>query len=77
LKGEEKRPDYVPGKRFVGTDAAATRVYPREGAKHIGELQAWNLNTGKRVWTFQYPNMNINWGPVLTTGDVIWVFAVK
>jgi alcohol dehydrogenase (cytochrome c) len=72
LKGEEKRPTYDPGKRFVGTDAAATRVFKREGAKHIGELQAWNLETGKKVWTFEYPH--INWGPVLTTGGGL-VFA--
>jgi alcohol dehydrogenase (cytochrome c) len=74
LKGEPKRPTYEPGKRFVGTDAAATRVFPREGAKHIGELQAWNLDTGKKVWSFEYPNMNINWGPVLTTAGGL-VFA--
>ncbi|HET7157972.1 MAG TPA: PQQ-binding-like beta-propeller repeat protein, partial [Burkholderiales bacterium] len=50
----------------------ATRVFKREGAKHIGELQAWDLDTGKRVWTFEYPH--INWGPVLTTGGGL-VFA--
>ena len=68
LVGEAKIAPYDPGKRYVGTNAAATRVFPREGADHIGELQAWNLDTGKRVWTYNYPDMNINWGPVLTTG---------
>ena len=72
LKGEEKRPTYEAGKRFVGTDAAATKVFLRPGAKHIGELQAWNLDTGKKVWTFEYPH--VNWGPVLTTAGGL-VFA--
>jgi alcohol dehydrogenase (cytochrome c) len=66
LKSDEKRPEYEAGKRFVGTDGAATRVHKREGATHIGELQAWDLDTGRKVWTFEYPH--INWGPVLTTG---------
>jgi alcohol dehydrogenase (cytochrome c) len=72
LKGEDKAPTYEAGKRFVGTDANATRVFRREGATHIGELQAWDLDTGKKVWTFEYPH--INWGPVLTTGGGL-VFA--
>ena len=36
-----------------------------EGADHIGELQAWDLKTGKKVWTYNYKYQN--WGPVLTT----------
>jgi alcohol dehydrogenase (cytochrome c) len=49
------------GKRYVGTDAAKTRVFAREGADHIGEVQAWDLDTGKLVWTI-LPDMGINWG---------------
>jgi alcohol dehydrogenase (cytochrome c) len=67
LVGEAKIAPYVAGKRYVGTDAAKTRVFPREGADHIGEVQAWNLDTGKLVWTYNFPNMGINWGPLLTT----------
>jgi alcohol dehydrogenase (cytochrome c) len=67
MVGEEKIATYVAGKRYVGTDAAKTRVFPREGADHIGEVQAWNLDTGKLVWTYNFPNMNTNWGPLLTT----------
>jgi alcohol dehydrogenase (cytochrome c) len=67
LAGEPKIPTYVAGKRFVGTDAAKTRVFAIPGADHIGEVQAWNLDTGKKVWTYNLPNMNINWGPLLTT----------
>ena len=38
---------------------------------HIGELQAWNVDTGKKVWTTNLPSFN--WGPVLATGgDVLF-----
>ncbi len=40
-------------------------MYP--GAKHIGEVQAWNVDTGKRVWTHTFAK-SANWGPILTTG---------
>jgi len=36
------------------------------GADHIGELQAWDLGSGERVWTQEFDSQN--WGPVLTTG---------
>jgi alcohol dehydrogenase (cytochrome c) len=66
LVGEDKTPPYEAGKRFVGTNAALTKVFMAPGADHIGELQAWDLKTGKKVWTYNYKHMN--WGPVLTTG---------
>jgi alcohol dehydrogenase (cytochrome c) len=62
----DKKPDYEAGKRYVGTDAAATKVFQQPGTDHIGELQAWDMNTGKKVWTHTYKT--VNWGPVLTTG---------
>lgn len=34
--------------------------------KTIGEIQAWDLKTGKQVWTHKFPTFN--WGPLLTTG---------
>jgi len=39
---------------------------------HIGELQAWDLNTGKRVW--QHNFKTLLWAPLLVTGGDI-VFA--
>ena len=38
----------------------------RPGANHIGELQAWDMNLGQKVWTHKFTWQN--WGPVLTTG---------
>ena len=55
--------EYQPGRPFMG---AATDFFLAPGADHIGELQAWNLHTGERVWTHEFPSSN--WGPVLTTG---------
>jgi alcohol dehydrogenase (cytochrome c) len=66
LKSMDKKPDYEAGKRYVGTDAAATKVFQQPGTDHVGELQAWDMNTGKKVWTHTYKT--VNWGPVLTTG---------
>jgi alcohol dehydrogenase (cytochrome c) len=68
MTGEAKIAPYAAGKRYVGTDAAKTRVFPREGADHIGEVQAWDMDAGKLVWTYKFPDMNTNWGPLLTTG---------
>lgn len=64
LKGEP--PKYTPGERFVGVASNVMKIV--EGADHIGELQAWNVDTGKRVWTTPMPGMSQNWGPVLATG---------
>ncbi len=74
LVGEAKIAPYEPGKRYVGTDASKTRLFPREGAKYIGEVQAWDMNTGKKAWSYPYPDMDINWGPLLTTAGGL-VFA--
>ena len=55
--------DYEPGQIYMGAQSSMT-VAP--GADHIGEVQAWNVDTGKRVWTHSYAE-SMNWGPVLAT----------
>jgi alcohol dehydrogenase (cytochrome c) len=55
---------YTPGASFVG---ATTNLSIAPGADHFGEVQAWNVDTGKRVWTHNYPD-SPNWGPMLATG---------
>ncbi len=60
---------YVPGERYIGV--ASNIMLIRAGADHIGEVQAWNLDTGKKVWTTKLPSEN--WGPMLATaGDVLF-----
>ena len=36
------------------------------GATHIGEVQAWNVDTGQKVWTYNY-DKSPNWGSMLAT----------
>jgi alcohol dehydrogenase (cytochrome c) len=56
--------EYSPPASYVG---AVTNLLIAPGADHIGEVQAWNVDTGKRVWTHTYAN-SPNWGPMLATG---------
>ncbi|HEY0962938.1 MAG TPA: methanol/ethanol family PQQ-dependent dehydrogenase [Pseudomonadales bacterium] len=56
--------EYRPGQNFTGTKDSS--AYILDGADHIGELQAWNVNTGEKVWTQEFDLAN--WGPVLATG---------
>jgi len=55
---------YAPGTSFVG---ATNTLIIADGADHIGEVQAWNVDTAKRVWTHKYAD-SPTWGPMLTTG---------
>jgi alcohol dehydrogenase (cytochrome c) len=55
---------YTAGGRFTG---ATGTMHIAPGADHIGEVQAWNVDTGKRTWTHTYANSQ-NWGPMLATG---------
>ena len=66
---EGREAEYRPGERFIG---ASSQTFVRAGADHFGELQAWNLSTGERVWTQEFESHN--WGPVLTTAGGL-VFA--
>ena len=67
MEGEEV--EYRPGQRFTG---ASQSLFLADGADHVGELQAWNMSTGERAWTHEFPTHN--WGPVLTTAGGL-VFA--
>ncbi|HYA16332.1 MAG TPA: PQQ-dependent dehydrogenase, methanol/ethanol family [Bryobacteraceae bacterium] len=57
------KPEYSPGRAYTGTRAVMT-VAP--GADHIGEVQAWNVDTGQKVWTHTYASSE-NWGSMLAT----------
>jgi alcohol dehydrogenase (cytochrome c) len=61
---------YTPGQRYVG---AVATLYMTPDADHIGELQAWNLDTGQKVWSHPFRNSQL-WGPVLATAGGV-VFA--
>jgi alcohol dehydrogenase (cytochrome c) len=55
---------YVPGRGYTG---ARITTYPVPNADHFGEVQAWNVDTGRKVWTHNYAK-SPNWGPMLATG---------
>ena len=55
--------EYEPGRAFTG---ATTGLYIAPGADHVGEVQAWNVDTGRKVWTHNYVKSQ-NWGPMLAT----------
>ena len=55
---------YTPGSSYTG---ATSTLSLAPGATHIGEVQAWNVDTGQRVWTHTY-GASANWGPMLATG---------
>jgi alcohol dehydrogenase (cytochrome c) len=61
---------YTAGRVYTG---ATSRLLAAPGADHIGEVQAWNVDTGARVWTHTFKT-SANWGPVLATGGGV-VFA--
>jgi alcohol dehydrogenase (cytochrome c) len=54
---------YIAGRGYTGNRG---RTYLVPNADHIGEVQAWDVDTGKKVWTHNYPN-SMNWGPMLAT----------
>jgi alcohol dehydrogenase (cytochrome c) len=65
---------YAAGRGFTGTARGAAPVGPpsRPGADHVGEVQAWNVDTGELVWTHAYPR-SPNWGGMLVTaGGVVF-----
>jgi alcohol dehydrogenase (cytochrome c) len=61
--------EYRPGAGFTGTARGAGPGGPppaTPGADHVGEVQAWDVDTGQRVWTHKYPR-SPNWGSMLAT----------
>ena len=55
---------YAAGRGFTG---ATNQITIAPGADHIGEVQAWNVDTAKRVWMHPFAG-SANWGPTLATG---------
>jgi alcohol dehydrogenase (cytochrome c) len=59
--------EYVPGRGYSGTARGGPQgPATRPGADHFGEVQAWNVDTGKLVWTHNYEK-SPNWGSMLAT----------
>ncbi|HLI86747.1 MAG TPA: PQQ-dependent dehydrogenase, methanol/ethanol family [Bryobacteraceae bacterium] len=56
---------YVAGKNYTGVRMLPGSIAP--GADHFGEVQAWNVDTGQKVWMHSYAK-SPNWGGMLVTG---------
>jgi alcohol dehydrogenase (cytochrome c) len=63
---------YQAGRGFTGTVRGGPQGPPiRPGADTFGEVQAWNVDTGQKVWTHTYKSPN--WGSMLVTaGGVVF-----
>ena len=59
---------YTPGRGFTGTQRGAGGGTPplTPGADHFGEVQAWNVDTGRKVWTHNWAK-SPNWGSMMAT----------
>jgi alcohol dehydrogenase (cytochrome c) len=62
---EGKDVEYVAGRNYTGVRMLPGAIVP--GADHFGEVQAWNVDTGEKVWTHNYAK-SPNWGGMLVTG---------
>ena len=59
--------EYVAGRGYTGTARGGPQgPLTRAGADHFGEVQAWNVDTGKLAWTHNYEK-SVNWGSMLAT----------
>ncbi len=63
LKGEKQQ--LIVGQPWLGADAKNAKLLP--GDNHIGELQAWDISTGKQAWMHPFPKTQL-FGSTLTTG---------
>ena len=60
-----KAEEYKPGQLYLTVAIKDIGMTLVDGADHVGEVQAWNMNDGKKVWQHNFKHHN--WGPLLTT----------
>jgi alcohol dehydrogenase (cytochrome c) len=62
-------PNPVPAR---GANVTGMQTNTTPAASHYGEVQAWNVDTGKKVWTHNFAT-SATWGPMLATaGDLVF-----
>jgi alcohol dehydrogenase (cytochrome c) len=55
--------------RFGSTyTGGRSELFIAPGADHVGETQAWNVDTGKKVWSYNFEDSS-NWGSLLATAS--------
>ena len=70
---EGKVQQFVAGQWWTGIDIPDIGFTADKGAKYYGQVQAWDLNSGKQSWTHRFPD-SMAWGGLLATGGGL-VFA--
>jgi alcohol dehydrogenase (cytochrome c) len=76
--------EYEPGQLYIGVPIedifASMRLRPGLDPSKpvpIGELQAWDVASGKKVWSHQFHDQAL-WGPILTTaGDLVFAGGTR
>src|SRR5438132_1308049 len=61
------------GQWWTGVDIPDIGFAVDKSAKYFGQIQAWDINAGKRAWSHQFPD-SMNWGGIVTTAGGL-VFA--
>jgi alcohol dehydrogenase (cytochrome c) len=56
---------YVAGTGYTGVSFGGAPVQP-QATDHFGEVQAWNVDTGQKVWAHKFEK-SPNWGAMLAT----------
>ncbi len=56
---------YTAGRGYAGVNMGGPPVQP-PATDHFGEVQAWNVDTGEKVWTHNFEK-SPNWGGMLAT----------
>jgi alcohol dehydrogenase (cytochrome c) len=68
-----KKVPYVPGQLFLGAGLEDIGLTVHPNSDHIGELQAWDVSSGRKVWSHNFDKSQL-WGPVLATaGDLVFM----
>jgi alcohol dehydrogenase (cytochrome c) len=65
IMGEEEV-SYTAGKGYSGVSFGRMKLVQPPATDHFGEVQAWNVDTGEKVWTHKFEK-SPNWGPMLAT----------
>jgi alcohol dehydrogenase (cytochrome c) len=66
-----KKTELVVGQLWLGADADNAALLPHDD--HIGELQAWDPATGRKVWTHDFPKTQLFASALSTAGDLVFV----
>jgi alcohol dehydrogenase (cytochrome c) len=56
--------EYRPGQNYTGNTGIQASIL--EGTDYIGEVQAWDMEKGEKVWSQKFDMAN--WGPMMATG---------